>query len=259
MATTTIPQPPPRAELFAGVRATIPLVVGAVPFGIIFGALAVTSGLSPAAALGMPAFVFAGSSQFIASNMVANGAAIPFIVLTTFVVNVRHSLYAATLAPHVRHLPQRWLIPLGFWLTDESFVIVVQRYQQSDTSPNKHYFYLGSALMMYVNWQLSTLIGIVAGQSIPNPAAWGLDFALIVTFIGMLVPMLVARPMLFAAVVAGVSSIALNGLDNRLGLLLAALLGLLAGVVSERLMRTPLQAAVNNQPHEHALHEEKQP
>jgi 4-azaleucine resistance transporter AzlC len=246
MATIAIPQPTIRAEFLAGVRATVPLVVGAVPFGIIFGALAVTNGLSPAAALGMSAFVFAGSSQFIASNMVASGAAIPFVVLTTFVVNVRHSLYAATLAPYTRHLPQRWLIPLGFWLTDESFVVVVQRYQREDSSPYKHYFYLGSALMMYINWQLSTLLGIVAGQSIPNPAAWGLDFALIVTFIGMLVPMLVAKPMLAAALVAGTSAIALNGLENRLGLLLAALLGLLAGVISERLMRTPLEQAVTS-------------
>ena len=258
MATLSIPQPTPRAEFFAGVRATIPLVIGAVPFGAIFGALAVTSGLSPAAALGMSAFVFAGSAQFIAANMWAGGAAIPFIVLTTFVVNVRHALYAATLAPYMRHLPHRWLIPLGFWLTDESFVIVVQRYQQADTSPYKHYFYLGSALAMYINWQLSTLVGIVAGQSIPDPQNWGLDFALIVTFIGMLVPMLVARPMLFAALVAGVSSIALNGMENRLGLLLAALLGLLAGVVSERLTRTTLQAAVEHTHHEQVVQEEGQ-
>lgn len=246
----------PRTELLAGVRATIPLVIGAVPFGAIFGALAVTNGLSPAAALGMSAFVFAGSAQFIASNMWAGGAAIPFIVLTTLVVNLRHALYSATLAPYMRHLPQRWLIPLGFWLTDESFVIVVQRYQQADTSPYKHYFYLGSALAMYINWQLSTVVGIVAGQSIPNPQTWGLDFALVVTFIGMLVPMLVARPMLFAALVAGVSSIALNGLDNRLGLLISALLGLLAGVVGERLIRTPLQTAVAQAQQEHLAQEE---
>ncbi len=244
MATTTIPQGTPRAELLAGVRATLPLVVGAVPFGIIFGALAVANGLSPAAALGMSAFVFAGSSQFIASNMVAGSAPIPFIVLTTFVVNLRHSLYAATLAPYMRHLSQRWLIPLGFWLTDESFVVVVQRFQQTDSSPYKHYFFLGSALAMYSFWQLSTLVGIVAGQSIPNPQNWGLDFALIATFIAMLVPLLVAKPMLAAALVAGVAAVVLRDLPNLLGLLIAALLGLVAGVATERFIRTPLQEAM---------------
>ncbi|MDX2139160.1 MAG: AzlC family ABC transporter permease [Chloroflexota bacterium] len=231
-----------RSEFMAGVRATIPLVIGAVPFGIIFGALAVTSGLSPAAALGMSLFVFAGSSQFVAANMVADIAPIPFIVLTTFVVNLRHALYAATLAPYMRHLPQTWLAPLGFWLTDESFVVVVKRYQEADESPYKHWFYFGSALAMYSFWQLSTIIGIVAGQSIPDPARWGLDFALVATFIGMLVPQLVTRPMLVAATVAGVASLLLNPLPNKLGLLIAAVLGVLAGVASERWLKPGLGA-----------------
>ncbi|MBE0688533.1 MAG: AzlC family ABC transporter permease, partial [Anaerolineae bacterium] len=208
----------PRSEFWAGIRATIPLVVGAIPFGIIFGALAVTNGLSAAAALGMSAFVFAGASQFIAANMVAGQAAIPFIVLTTFVVNLRHALYAATLAPHVRHLSHRWLVPLGFWLTDETFVVVANRYMAADDSPHKHWFHLGSAVIMYTNWQLCTLVGVLTAQSIENPARWGLDFAMIVTFIGMLVPMIKTRPVLVAVVAAGLAAILGNGLDNRLGL-----------------------------------------
>jgi 4-azaleucine resistance transporter AzlC len=222
------------SEFWAGVRATLPLVIGAIPFGIIFGAVAVTNGLSPAAALGMSVFVYAGSAQFVAANMVASAAPIPLIVLTTFVVNLRHALYSATLAPYMKHLPQRWLLPLGFWLTDETFVTVVQRYQQDDTSPYKQWYHLGSSVFMYSNWQLSTLVGIVAGQSIQNPQRWGLDFALVVTFIGMLVPMLSSRPALVAAVVAGVTAVLANGLENKLGLLLAALLGMVAGVIVER-------------------------
>jgi 4-azaleucine resistance transporter AzlC len=222
------------SEFWAGVRATLPLVIGAIPFGIIFGAVAVTNGLSPAAALGMSVFVYAGSAQFVAANMVASAAPIPLIVLTTFVVNLRHALYSATLAPYMKLLPQRWLLPLGFWLTDETFVTVVQRYQQDDASPYKQWYHLGSSVFMYSNWQLSTLVGIVAGQSIQNPQRWGLDFALVVTFIGMLVPMLSSRPALVAAVVAGVTAVLANGLENKLGLLLAALLGMVAGVIVER-------------------------
>jgi 4-azaleucine resistance transporter AzlC len=228
--------PTPRAEFWAGFKTTLPLVIGAIPFGIIFGAVAIANGLSPAAALGMSAFVFAGSSQFVAANMVAPPvpAPIPFVVLTTFVVNLRHALYSATLAPYMKHLSQKWLLPLGFWLTDETFVIVVQRYQQPDDSPYKHWYHFGSSVFMYVNWQLSTLVGILAGQSIQDPGRWGLSFAMVVTFIGMLLPMLNTRPMLLAAVVAAASSVLLNGLDNKLGLLLAALLGVVAGVVAER-------------------------
>src|SRR5689334_22326555 len=132
-----------RSEFIAGMRDTLPLEVGAIPFGIIFGALAVNSGLSPFAAMGFSLFVYAGSSQFIGANLVAQGVGIPLIIFTTFIVNVRHALYGVTLAPYVKHLPQRWLLPLGFWLTDETFVMVVTRYNQPDTSPFKHWYHFG--------------------------------------------------------------------------------------------------------------------
>ena len=229
------PLPPTRKyEFWSGVKATIPLVVGAIPFGIIYGALAVNSGLSATGSLAMSLVVFAGSSQFIATGLVASGASTAVIILTTFVVNLRHALYSATLAPHMKHLSHKWLLPLGFWLTDESFVVVANRYNQDDDSPNKHWFFLGSAIFMYSNWQVSTYIGIIAGKSIPDPASWGLDFAMVVTFIGMLVPLVSGNPTLIAVVVAGIVALLANGLPNKLGLLLAALFGILAGVIAEK-------------------------
>ncbi len=225
-----------RAEFWRGVRATFPLVVGAIPFGIIFGALAVNSGLSAAAAAAMSAFVFAGSSQFIAAGLVGGGAGVLLIVMTTLVVNLRHALYSVTLAPYMKHLPQRWLAPLAFWLTDESFLVVVERYRQPDASPYKHWFFLGSALFMYTNWQLCTWIGVFAGRTLPNPGGWGLDFALIVTFIGMITPGLRSRPVAMSALVAGATALLLAGLPNRLGLIGATLTGVLAGALTERWM-----------------------
>lgn len=232
----TVITPSRRSEFWAGARATLPLIVGAIPFAIIFGALAATGGLSPGATMAMSAFVFAGSAQFIAANLLATGTSAALIILTTFVVNLRHMLYAATLAPYVKHLPQRWLLPLGFWLTDETFVVVVTRYHQPDASPYKHWYHLGSALSMYSNWVLCTLLGIVAGQYIANPQSWGLDFALVVTFIGMLVPMVRTRPVLVAVLAAGVVAVLTNSLPNRLGLIVAALAGVTAGMIAESLL-----------------------
>lgn len=223
-----------QSEFWRGFRATIPLVVGAIPFGIIFGALAVNSGLSPGAAVAMSAFVFAGSSQFIAAGLFGNGAGLAIIILTTLVVNLRHSLYSVTLAPHLKHLPQHWLAPLAFWLTDESFLVVVERYRHPDASLYKHWFFLGSAVLMYVNWNLCTWVGILAGQRLSNPTSWGLDFALIVTFIGMVAPALRSRPVIASVVTAGAGAIVLIGLPNRLGLIAAALIGVVAGMLAER-------------------------
>jgi len=223
-----------KSEFLNGVKATFPLVVGAIPFGIIFGALAVTSGLSSWGTMSMSLFVFAGSSQFIAAGLIATGAGTGTIVLTTLIVNLRHMLYATTLAPHMKQLSHKWLLPLGFWLTDESFVVTVNRYGNPDRSPYKHWFFFGSAVFMYANWQLCTLIGLIAGQAIPDPGSWGLDYAMIVTFIGMLVPMVVDRSVLIAVLVAGITALVANGLPNQAGLFIAALSGISAGVIAER-------------------------
>lgn len=225
----------PQAEFWAGCRAIFPLVVGAIPFGIIFGTLAASSGLSFAATLAMSAFVFAGSSQFIAIGLVAAGTVLPLIIATTLVVNLRHLLYSISVIPHLRHLSQLWKLLLGFWLTDEAFAIAIVRYDQSDSSPYKHWYHLGASLFMYVNWQISTLAGLTIGHLIPNAASWGLDFAMSVTFIGMVIPYLTSRPMIVTVLVAGIMALLAHGLPHQLGLMVATLAGIVAGVLCERL------------------------
>lgn len=225
----------PLSEFLAGSRAIVPLVVGAIPFGIIFGTLASSSGLSFAGTLAMSAFVFAGSAQFIALGLLATKTALPLILLTTFVVNLRHLLYAISLVPYIRHLSQRWKILIGFWLTDESFAVVSARFNQKDCSPNKHWYYLGAALLMYSNWQLCTLVGLLLGQLLPNAASWGLDFAMSVTFIGMIIPYLTTQPMVVTVIVAGIVAVWTHTLPHQSGLIVTALVGILAGVGTERI------------------------
>lgn len=223
----------PRQECLAGMRAIIPLVVGATPFGMLFGALAITAGLSPWATMGMSLIVFAGSSQFVAAGLIGQGAGIGVIVLTTFVVNLRHALYAASLGPYFRHLSHRWLAPMAFLLTDESYAAVIARFEQADQSPNQHWFYLGGALLMYVNWQLWTFAGIIAGQGLDRVGDLGLEFAMVVTFIGIVVPLIRQWPMFLCALVAGGSAMLFYSLPHQLGLILAALCGIATGIVAQ--------------------------
>ncbi|MEL6149568.1 MAG: AzlC family ABC transporter permease [Chloroflexota bacterium] len=228
-----------RAAFVGGMRDTIPMVVGATPFGIIFGAFAVTqAGLSFWGAMGFSLFVFAGSAQFIGATLLAQGTGIGIIVLTTFIVNVRHALYGASLAPYMKHLSQRWLLPLAFWLTDETYATVVADWSKSkDPQPNLEWYHFGSSILMYVNWNFWTLIGVLFGSRFENAANWGLDFAMVVTFIGIVVPLLVNRPMIVCAVVAGVAGVIFNGLDNNLGLLVASVLAIAAGYLAEEYTR----------------------
>jgi 4-azaleucine resistance transporter AzlC len=183
----------------------------------------------------MSLFVFAGASQFIATGLFAAGAGGVLIVLTTFIVNLRHSLYGLSLSPYLKHLPRRWLVPLAFWLTDESYLVTAAHFEKFPDRPDKEWYMLGSSVFMYLNWQLFTIVGILAGGAIPNPSAWGLDFAMVVTFIGMLVSRLSSLPMILAAAAAGVTSLAAYSLPNNLGLLLATLVGIVTGLLSIRI------------------------
>jgi len=191
-----------KREFLLGARDTIPMIVGAIPFGILFGALATSVGLSVFATMAMSLFVFAGSSQFVAATLIGQGVGVAVIVMTTFFVNLRHALYSASLGSYFKGLKQKWLLPLGFFLTDETYAVVIKRVTESPESKNHHWYCLGSALAMYINWQLCTVIGITAGKALENLSEWGLEFAMIVTFIGIVVPLITRFPMLVAALVA---------------------------------------------------------
>ena len=130
----------------------------------------------------------------------------------------------ASLAPYLSHLPQRWLFPLAYMLTDESFAVTIGRFEGPEgKSPHRHWFMLGANLFMYANWQVCTVIGVVAG-SLLEDANLGLDFAMSVTFIGIVVPLLRTRPLFLSAAVSGAAALALNEMPNKLGLTISTVL-----------------------------------
>jgi 4-azaleucine resistance transporter AzlC len=219
-------------EFLAGVRDMAPLVLGAIPFGILFGVLALTAGFPYWATQAMSVFVFAGSSQFIAVSMIAQGAALPLVVLTTFVVNLRHALYGASVADYIRGLPKKWRALLAFGMTDESFAVTIIRYRDPARGDIgfKHWYFLGADLAMFVPWQISTALGYFAGQALGDPLALGLDFAFPVVLIAILMPQLRERTDVVSAIVAGVVAVVASGLPSKLGLLLAMTAGILCGI-----------------------------
>lgn len=217
-----------KKELLNGAKATLPLILGAIPFAILFGTLAPASGLSTIATIAMSAIVFAGSAQFIVLALIAVQAPLEMILLTTFVVNLRHLLYATALVEYVKHLSISWRLILAFGLTDESFANMSQRYQQADKT-NAHYFYLGSIICFYSTWVSFTIVGVVLGNLIPNMSSWGLEFAMSVTFIGMVVPYMNSKAMISAIFSAAVSSLVFAHLPNKLSLIISALIGVAAG------------------------------
>src|SRR5512141_3377963 len=134
----------------AGVRAEIPLLIGVFPFGMIYGALALNAGLSTAAAQLMSSIVFAGSSQFITAQLVHEAAPGFVIVLTIAVVNLRHMLYSASLAPYVASLSTRWKTLLSYLLTDEAYAATIIHYETEGVTPLGHWFFLGAGFSLWL-------------------------------------------------------------------------------------------------------------
>lgn len=220
-----------RHEFLAGVLAELPLLLGVFPFGMIYGVLALQAGIPPAPAQAMSSILFAGSSQFIAAQLFGQAVPIPIIILTVFVVNLRHALYSASLAPFVKHLSKPWKALLAYLLTDEAYAVAVTRYNEKGVEASTHWYFLGAGLALWSCWQISTAVGIFLGAQVP--ASWGLDFTLALTFIALVVPALKDRPGVMAALTAGLVALAAYQLPYRLGLIAAALAGIAAGLWSE--------------------------
>ena len=224
--------PTPQNEFLAGAQAEVPILLGVIPFGLIYGVLAIGAGLPPPAALAMSSIVFAGSAQFIGAQLFEVLTPAPVIVLTTFVVNLRHMLYSASLAPYLQPLGRAWKWLLAYLLTDEAYAVAIVHFEQPGDGRYRHWYFFGAGITLWITWQISTAVGIYLGALVPE--SWALDFSLPLTFIGLVIPALRDRPAMAAALVAGLVAVLAADLPLRLGLMVAALSGILAGLLVER-------------------------
>jgi 4-azaleucine resistance transporter AzlC len=179
----------------------------------------------------MSSIIFAGASQFIAAQMIGAGTSGLVILLVVFVVNLRHALYSASVAPHVRHLAPGWKFLLAYLLTDEAYVVTITHYNQESDPIHKHWYFLGAGLTLWTTWQVSTVIGIILGAQLPQD--WPLGFVLPLTFIALVVPALKDKASIVAALTAALVGLLTFGFSFKTGLLVAAFLGILAGLLVE--------------------------
>lgn len=236
-------------EFFAGIRAELPIMLGVFPFGMIYGVLAVDAGLTPWEAMAMAIMVLAGSSLMVAMPLIKAGTPYLIVILTMAVVNMRHLLYSASIAPYLQHLRAAWKGLLAYLLTDEAYAVSVIHYQETEPEvvaryeeavqagekplpvDQRHFFFLGAGLTLWVAWNLSSLAGILLGTVIPDNLSLG--FALSLTFIALMVPTLKDWAGVAAAISAGLVSILAVGLPYKLGLLVGALVGICVGMLVE--------------------------
>lgn len=218
------------ADFRRGVRDVSPLLLGVAPFGLVAGIAAVNAGLDLSQALGMSVVVFAGASQLAALDLIGNDAPLSVVVVTATVINLRMLMYSASIAPYLRDLSAKWKGGLAYLLTDQAYALSVANYR-SERSFDRKAYYLGVALTLWVVWQLTTATGVFLGTGVPD--AWGLEFAVPLVFLALLVPAMEDGPTTIAAVASGGVAVVGAGLPLNVGLLVAATVGILVGLVAE--------------------------
>ncbi|KAB1132490.1 branched-chain amino acid ABC transporter permease [Micromonospora sp. AMSO12t] len=214
--------PTTRDEFVAGARSMVPFLLSAFPLGVIGGTLGLAAGLSYLETFGLAMVVNSGTAQFIGFKLISEGAAWPVIVLTTLILSLRMLIYSTLLAPHVRELPQRWRLLLGFGLIDAVFFVAFDRIKGDEPARRKSMFYFGASAVMYVNWAIATVVGMIAGHLLPERLRSGLDFPMTAVFLVVLASALVGWKVWTAAVSAGALALLLLGLPYNLGLIVAA-------------------------------------
>lgn len=213
-------------------NAEIPILLGVVPFGMVYGAAAVGAGMPVGVAQAMSVIIFAGAAQFVTVQLYEAATPALILVITACLLNLRHVLYSASLASYVRSLPAGWRWSLSYLLTDEAYAVVISHYTDPHADhAHKHWYFLGAGLALWTTWQVSTAAGILVGTAIPP--AWSLDFVIPITFIALVVPALHERASAGAAIAAGALVVVLAGLPFKLGLLIATLVGMGVGLTLE--------------------------
>ena len=207
--------------IFGGASAIMPLCIGDFPFSFIVGALSVSAGMSVWQSTAWSAIVIAGSAQMLALNMLKTGATLGVIIFTTLIINLRHVLYSASISGTVREASFFKKCFMSYALTDEVYATTVK---EMEGNKKEKYLFYGSAMITF--WAIWVLVG----ASFPHIEKYGLDFAMVAAFIAIVVPQIKSQACTVAAVVAAVSGVLLVVLPYSLGIVVASVLGVLAGL-----------------------------
>lgn len=222
-----------RSAFWQGLRDCSPFVVIVVPFSALFGMVATDAGLNILQVVAMSAIVIAGSAQFTALSLLQEGAPVFVVLLAALAVNMRMAMYSAALVPHLGEAPMRLRMLMAYVMIDQTYAVSVQTFEARPEMPleDKVSYYFGCITVVCIPWYVCTFLGALLGQSIP--ASLSPDFAVPVCFIALFAPMLRSLPHLVAAGVSTFAAVLFSGLPWNFGLIVAAVLAMLAGAQAE--------------------------
>lgn len=217
-------------DFLAGVRGSLPILPGVVPFALICSVTAIGVGLTPVEAAGMSFIMFAGASQLAILQLLSEGAHWVVMILSAWIINLRFTMYSGALAPHLKDEPTYRKLPFIYILSDQAFGVSMSHF--ANVMPqNPAWYYYGAAGTIALTWMISAIAGAGLGTLVPE--SWGLEFAFPLSFMALMFAAIKDRPAIIAAIVGGGSAVLARGLPYNLGLIFAALLGIVAGAYAE--------------------------
>ncbi|WP_235829867.1 AzlC family ABC transporter permease [Frigidibacter oleivorans] len=216
-----------------GLREALPFILMVAPFGLLFGVVAQEAGLDLYQTMAMTILVIAGSSQFAAAQMIADNAPALIVLATALAVNLRMAMYSASLTPHLGQAPTWQRALVAYLLIDQAYALASVEYDKRPAAslPDKLAYFFGTMTVIAPVWYGATWLGATVGAAIPPWLA--LDFAVPITFLAMVAPMLRTLPHLAAATMSVVASLALAWMPHNTGLLAASALAMMAGAQAE--------------------------
>ncbi|MFA3917197.1 AzlC family ABC transporter permease [Ruegeria hyattellae] len=232
-----------KSYYWRGFRDGSPFIVMAVPFGMLFGLLATESGLNVVQTMSFSATVFAGAAQFTALHLLRDDAPTIVAILSALAVNLRVAMYSASLTPYLGAAPLWQRAFAAYFTIDQSYACSMMQFEKEPKMrvPERIRYFFGVVTPLTPAWLVATYLGAVVGTRIPE--SWGLDFALPITFLAMVGPMLRTFSHVVAALVAIIVALLTTTVPYNLGLLIAGCAGMMAGARSELVLERRRAAA----------------
>ena len=218
---------------FKGIADVSPLMIPVVPFGIIFGVLAIDLGLKPITAMAMSIIIFGGAAQIIFLQLFSAGASSLIILSSVGAVNSRHLLYGAVLSEHMSGFKMTWKIIISYFLVDQAFA-VTNSYLKKSTDKDKAFHSFGAGATCWVIWQITTIIGIFLGSIIPEKL--GLSFAVPLTFLALIVDDLRKLINIIVIIISGlIATLGYEIIPFKAYVIVAAISGLIIATILTKL------------------------
>ena len=223
-----------KLEVFKqGILEELPLQLGVFPFGIIYGIMAIESGLTPMQAFLMSSIIFGGASQIAFVKLISNTTPFGVLVTTVGAINSRHFLYSISMMEFLKNLSIKWRIVLAYLLTDEAYAISIRRFINEPNTSFLHFHLLGTGITLFFSWQISTLIGVLLGGDLPQ--FLDLQFIIPLTFIAIIIPMIKSISTFLVVIASAFSGLILKSLDINFWIIVSGMIGVLVGIVSTKL------------------------